>query len=91
MKTFILAAMLAAAAAAPALASDRCNVPEADWQPQTALEAKLKAAGWDVRSVKVEDGCYEAYAMDAEGNRVEAYFNPQTLDRVDAGEADSED
>lgn len=90
MKTLILAAMLSAAAAAPVLASEKCSVPEAEWQPQTALEAKLKAAGWDVRSVKVEDGCYEAYAMDADGNRVEAYFNPQTLERVGAGDTDSD-
>lgn len=90
MKTFILAAMLSAAAAAPVLASEKCSVPEAEWQPQAALETKLKAAGWEIRSVKVEDGCYEAYAMDADGNRVEAYFNPQTLERVDAGDTDSD-
>ena len=90
MKTLMLAVVLAAAGAAPALAGQKCDVPQADWQPQDALETKLKADGWDVRSVKVEDGCYEAYAMDADGNRVEAYFNPQTFERVDAGDTDSE-
>jgi hypothetical protein len=93
MKKMMIALALATAAAAagPALASEKCSVPEADWQPQTALEAKLKGDGWDVRSVKIEDGCYEAYAMDAEGNRVEAYFDPKTFVRVDAGATDSED
>jgi hypothetical protein len=91
MKKLMLALTLATAAAAgPALASEKCSVPQADWQPQDALEAKLKGDGWDVRSVKIEDGCYEAYAIDKDGNRVEAYFNPQTLARVDAGIADSD-
>lgn len=90
MKKMMLALALTAAGAVPAFAGQKCDVPEADWQPQAALEAKLKADGWEVRSVKVEDGCYEAYAMDADGNRVEAYFNPQTFDRVDAGDTDSE-
>jgi hypothetical protein len=91
MKTLMLALALvtATAAAGPALA-ETCSVPQADWQPQDALEAKLKADGWDVRSVKIEDGCYEAYAIDKDGNRVEAYFDPQTLARVDAGATDSD-
>lgn len=85
-----LALATASVAAGPALASDKCSVPQADWQPQGALEAKLKADGWDIRSVKVEDGCYEVYALDKDGNRVEAYFNPQSFARVDAGATDSE-
>ena len=48
----------------------------------------MKAEGWDVRSIKTEDGCYEAYAIDAKGKRVEAYFNPQTFERV--GKSDGE-
>ena len=90
MKNLMLALVLTAAGAAPAFAGPKCDVPEADWQPKDALETKLKADGWEVRSVKVENGCYEAYAMDANGNRVEAYFNPQTFARLDGGDADSE-
>ena len=90
MKKMMIALALTTVAAGPALAGGKCVVPEAEWQPQAALEAKLKADGWDVRSVKVEDGCYEAYALDAEGNRVEAYFDPKTFARVDAGDTDSD-
>ncbi|PKR56844.1 hypothetical protein COO92_18925 [Thalassospira lohafexi] len=61
---------------------DMCNVPKADWQTKEALSAKLTAEGWDVRKVKVEDGCFEVYAIDAAGKKVEAYFNPATLDAV---------
>jgi hypothetical protein len=90
MKTLLIA-LLAFAAAGPALATEaNCNIPEADRQPPAALESKLKADGWDVRSVKVEAGCYEAYAIDADGNKVEAVFDPKTLARVDSGETGEE-
>ena len=91
MKKMMIALALTTVVAGPAFAGAKCDVPEAEWQPQAALEAKLKSDGWDVRSVKVEDGCYEAYAMDADGNRVEAYFDPKTFARFDAGATDSED
>ncbi len=52
------------------------------WQPQEKLTAMLKAKGWEVRNVKVDGGCYEVYALDDKGERVEAYFHPVTLERV---------
>ncbi|MDI7861686.1 PepSY domain-containing protein [Rhizobiaceae bacterium n13] len=68
--------------AGTAFASDMCSVPTAEWQPRPALEAKLKAEGWAVRSIQIEDGCYEAYAVDAKGKKVEAYFNPKSFEVV---------
>jgi hypothetical protein len=35
-----------------------------------------------VRRVKVDGGCYEVYALDEKGERVEAYFHPKTLEPV---------
>jgi len=91
MKSIVLATLAAVAAfAGPAIAAQKCDVPTAQWQPREALEAKLKADGWDVRSIKSEDGCYEAYAIDKDGNKVEAYFNPKTFDRVGAGSSDED-
>jgi hypothetical protein len=92
MKSILAAALLVnLAAATVGFAEERCNVPVADWQPREALQTKLKAGGWQVRSIKTEDGCYEAYAVDAKGEKVEAYFNPQTLERVGAAvDEDSE-
>jgi hypothetical protein len=52
------------------------------WQPQEKLTAMLKEKGWQVRNVKVDGGCYEVYALDEKGERVEAYFHPVTLERV---------
>lgn len=67
-----------------AFAADKCSVPTSDWQPREALKTKLEGEGWKVRSIKTEDGCYEAYAFDAGGRKVEAYFNPRTFERIDA-------
>jgi hypothetical protein len=76
-----LAAILVTAAltATPVLAKDLCSVPKAEWQPAEMLQKKLEAEGWQVRNVKVEDGCYEAYAIDNHGKRVETLFDPKTL------------
>ena len=52
------------------------------WQPQEKLAAMLKEKGWEIRNVKVDGGCYEVYAIDDKGERVEAYFHPVTLERV---------
>lgn len=91
MKIILIpAVLLGTLATAPAFAGNKCDVPVADWQPREALEAKLKSDGWQIRSIKTEDGCYEAYAIDAAGKKVEAYFNPKTFERVDGSNEDSE-
>ena len=48
------------------------------WFP-AKLEQQLKEKGWTVRCIKEDGGCYEVYAMDDKGQRVEAYFHPVTL------------
>ncbi|MGQ0430632.1 MAG: PepSY domain-containing protein [Gammaproteobacteria bacterium] len=52
------------------------------WQPTEKLAALLKDKGWEVRNIKVDGGCYEVYALDDRGERVEAYFHPVTFERV---------
>ncbi|MGG7517686.1 PepSY domain-containing protein [Allorhizobium undicola] len=71
-----------------AFAAEKCSVPTAQWQPREALKTKLEGEGWKVRTVKTEDGCYEVYAFDAKGKKVEAYFNPQTFASVDVKSGD---
>jgi hypothetical protein len=63
-------------------ASDLCNVPEADRQPVEALQQKMESQGWQVKNIKMDNGCYEAYAITDVGERVEAYFDPKTLTMV---------
>lgn len=56
--------------------------PEEGWQAQEVLQQRLAAEGWTVRRIKIDGGCYEVYALDAQGERVEAYFHPVTLEPV---------
>jgi hypothetical protein len=53
--------------------------PQETWQPQAKLEQQLIEKGWKVRRIKIDGGCYEVYALDDKGQRVEAYFHPRTL------------
>jgi hypothetical protein len=80
----ILAAMTAVAVLMPVVAfasDDSCpNVPRDQWMSDAAITEKAKTLGYDVRSIKAEDGCLEAYAMDKDGKRVEVYFHPGTGD-----------
>ena len=82
-----LAATFAALSAAPAFASDdskSCgNAPKSEWMSEDAIKAKAADAGYDVRRVKVEDGCYEVYGIDAKGMKAEIYMNPVTGETVE--------
>jgi hypothetical protein len=58
------------------------------WQPQEKLSSMLKEKGWQVRRIKEDGGCYEVYAFNEKGERVEAYFHPRTLAPVPYGAKD---
>jgi hypothetical protein len=84
MRNALLVAALAAASLAAPLAHATglatCDSgPQSGWQPQEKLEKQLKDKGWQVRRIKVDGGCYEVYAINDKGERVEAYFHPVTL------------
>ena len=59
------------------------NKPKSEWKPHTELEAKLVKEGWVIRRMEATTSCYEVYAKDPKGKRVEAFFNPVTLERVE--------
>ncbi len=92
MKTTLLiasAALIAATAAVPAFASSDTDnrascrdVAKADWMSEDAAMAKATGQGLTVKKLKVEDGCYELYAIDKDGKRVEAYMHPGNGDIV---------
>lgn len=88
MKKLVLAAtLLSALAAGVAHAEDestKCDVPKDKWMTEDAMKAKAKELGLDVRKIKVENGCYEVYAIDAKGKKVEQIFNPETGVQVGA-------
>ena len=56
--------------------------PRENWKSSEELKKKLTGEGWDVRFIKEDGGCWEVYAIDAKGSRVEAYFHPVTLKNV---------
>src|SRR5271167_550339 len=64
-----------------ALAAGKCSTaPQSKWQPQPRLEAQLLSDGFKVRQIKVERGCYEVYATDKDGKRINMAFNAETLE-----------
>jgi len=81
--TACCATVLLAATQAGATGRATCDSgPQKDWQPVAVLTKQLEAKGWRVNRVKVDGGCYEVYAIDEKGGRVEAYFHPKTLEPV---------
>jgi hypothetical protein len=77
-------ALIASGAHATGLAT--CDSgPRDSWQAEDKLAAVLKEKGWQIRRIKEDGGCYEVYAFDETGKRVEAYFHPRTLAPVPHG------
>jgi len=69
--------------ATPALATGFHTCDSGDrsrWKTTGELEEKMTAQGWQVRRIKEDGGCYEAYGTTPDGQRVEAYYDPVTLE-----------
>ena len=84
-KLAVLAAGLAVVMAAPAGATGlyTCDSgPRDGWKSQAQLKKNLVDKGWNVRRIKEDGGCWEVYAINPSGKRVEAYFHPVTLKNV---------
>ncbi len=80
-----IAALALAVSASSAFAHGKVTCPEhppAEWRPHTELEQKLLKEGWTVRRMEKTETCYEVYGKDPQGKRVEAFFDPKTLERV---------
>jgi hypothetical protein len=75
-----------AAAAVPAMASDRdarCgDAPKADWLSVAAIAEKATALGYVVRGVEADDGCWEVEARGKDGAELELHFHPVTAQLV---------
>lgn len=62
----------------PAAAVKDCTTEPMDkWMPPEKIEAMLKEQGYEVRKVKVEGTCLEAYAT-KDGRKAEIYMDPVT-------------
>ena len=85
-----LAATTFAFAAGPASATGLATCdsgPKEGWQPQAKLEKQLTDQKWQVRRIKVDGGCYEVYAVDKAGKKVNLAYNAETLEKLDNAEA----
>lgn len=89
ISTVILSSLLAGVARAEENRSCT-DVAKDKWMTEDAVKEKAKAAGLDVRSIKVEGSCYEVKAIDAKGKKIEALFNPANGEQVGA-EGEGED
>ena len=73
MKSLVFVAALAAA---PAFAADRCpDVPKDKALSAEQVQARLQSQGYDVRRVKREGACYEVKAR-KDGKKVEILVSP---------------
>lgn len=80
---FLLTLSAAPFVASAACASPSCgNAPQSSWMSLKDIEAKATGMGYQVRKIEIDEGCYEVYAIDKDGKRVEAYLNPVTAEVV---------
>lgn len=77
-------AVVALAIAGPALATGKmtCSAKPETRKPIETLTASLTKQGWQVRKAKLDGGCYEVYGTTPEGDRVEAYFDPVSFEKL---------
>ncbi|MCB1627308.1 MAG: PepSY domain-containing protein [Xanthomonadales bacterium] len=56
--------------------------PQEGWQPLKALKKKAWLERWEIVEMKIEGDCYEVYARTESGQVIEAFFHPETLDKL---------
>ena len=74
--------------AGPTFATGTCaKGPTSSFKPIADLTAKLQTEGLTVRRVKTEGGCYEVYAVNKSGEKVNGAYNAVTFAQVSNAEA----
>ena len=87
-RTLSLAALVAVLAGPSAFADVTCSKATTDkFKPQADLQKQLEGEGLTVRQIKVEKGCYEVYAVDKAGTKVNAAYNAETFEKLANAEA----
>ncbi|RUO53518.1 PepSY domain-containing protein [Pseudidiomarina homiensis] len=72
------AAVATIAACSPTAQLTQCtSAPMSEWQDQAQFQQNLVSEGYAINEFKVTEGnCYEIYGTEADGTKVEIYFNP---------------
>jgi hypothetical protein len=60
-------------------AEDDCDAPLKHWQTRDAVRQMAAAQGWQIQTLKIDDGCYEIRGTDAQGRVFKAKIDPETL------------
>lgn len=78
-----LTALLMMATPASAHGNISCKSgPKSGWKSVETLKAAIIAEGWKVKKAHPEKDCYEVYGTTPQGERVEAFFHPVTLQKL---------
>lgn len=56
--------------------------PQSSWQSIDKLKKKVWLEEWELVKLQVEGDCYEVYARTKEGQVIEAFFHPVTLEKL---------
>lgn len=85
----IVSVLLPAAAHADDRNASCTDAAKSTWLSVDAIKAKAEEAGFSkVKNVKVMGSCYEVYAFDKTGKKVEVLFNPVTGAQAKPASAD---
>src|SRR5690554_1635762 len=71
------------AASSVVLADDKCKEPLDQWQTEAAFRQVMEQKGWTIQTFEIDDGCFEIHGLDENQRRIEASFNPKTLEMVE--------
>lgn len=80
----LLALSMTLFASATVWAGPTCTeANQSEWKNAEAFQADLVKQGYTIKKFKVTKGnCYEIYGHNAEGKKVEIYFDPVTGNKV---------
>lgn len=77
MKTRIVLMTLIAMTAVSAHAKKSCtDQPKDKWMSEADFKKKVEGEGFKIKKFKQPGTCYEIYGTNAEGKKVEIYYNP---------------
>ena len=84
MKRFILASLVAYGSTHALADGDfSCNAPDANqWKELSALNKKLWMEDLEAIKTQVKGDCFEAYGRNAQGQLLEIFYHPVTLEKL---------
>lgn len=56
--------------------------PQEEWRSERDVRRRAFQEGWEVLRIQVQGDCYEVYARNEMGQAIEAFFHPETLDKL---------